>query len=266
MRTPQITIETITPEMAAELLEMSDLSNRKLRPHVVNRYAADMTEGRWMLTGEPIIVNGTTLINGHHRLTACVQSGTPFTSAVFRGADRSVYNVVDSGLARTTGDVLAHAGHANANIVAAAVRLVLGYRSNTLYDAHSWAVAANRLTMQDEAESNRERYQKAVNIGINVRKEGFNPSALAAFAVLLGEHVQDDDRALEFGRSLVAGVGLDAGDPRLAMRRWVLSARRMNNIMHLSAFVRCWNAYDAHKSLTIIRPWVRGTPFPVLEG
>lgn len=266
MGTPQITIETITPERAAELLKMSDLTNRRLRKHVVDRYAADMSGGRWMLTGEPIIVNGTTLINGHHRLTACVQSGASFTSAVFSGADRDVYSVVDSGLNRLASDVLAHNGHAHATTVAAAARLVLGYRSDALYDTHLLSIIANRQAVNEEADRFRDRYARAAQLSRRSYQEGFNPSAFAAMTIILTEFLGDEEQSAEFMQSLVDGVNMEQGDPRLAMRRWVMSARRQSNVMHLSALIRCRNAYGTGKPLTMIRPWMRGTKFPVIEA
>ncbi len=181
---PTITIETITPDAAAELLGLN-LTNRLLRNHKVIAYAEDMLHGRWQLTGEPIIVNGTTLLNGQHRLHACVRAGVPFTTAVFRGADSDIYRVIDSGLPRLPADVLRHDGHPNPNLVAATGRLVLGYRTGTLTDTNRLAITASRLALQEEAADHRELYHSATCLGSNARKDGFNPSAVAAFSALV---------------------------------------------------------------------------------
>lgn len=266
MGTPQITIETITPEMAAELLARSDLSNRRIRPATVQRYMNDMVAGRWQLTGEPIIVNGTTLINGHHRLNACIQGGMPFTTAVFRGADRQVYSVVDSGLPRQAGDVLEQDGHQNATVLGATVRLVLGYRSSTLNDNERLSLCATRQAMQAEAARARDLYEACVSTGKRARGDGYNPSAFAAFLVLLSEDHVGLDAALEYADPMISGAGLEAGDPRLALIRWLKSARKMKNVNHLAVYIRNRNAAIRGETRLVVQPWLKGQTFPVLEG
>ena len=46
----------MTPEMAIRFLENNPL-NRNVRPRVVDMYARDMSQGKWMLTGESIKVS-----------------------------------------------------------------------------------------------------------------------------------------------------------------------------------------------------------------
>ena len=125
MSNPHITIETITPDIAKTMLEQSDFENRGLRTHVVNLYAQDMRAGLWKMTGEPIVLNGTSVINGQHRLNACIVSETPFMTAVMRNADSDVYDVIDSGFKRTVSDLLKADGHTNWTTIASAARLVV---------------------------------------------------------------------------------------------------------------------------------------------
>jgi hypothetical protein len=46
-------VYSVSPDLAAKWLE-HNTRNRKLRQSVVNKYAADMREGRWLLTGDAI--------------------------------------------------------------------------------------------------------------------------------------------------------------------------------------------------------------------
>jgi hypothetical protein len=265
MATPQITIETITPEQATEMLTLNT-NNRSVRTKVVDRYASDMTGGSFLLTGEPIIINGTTLINGQHRLLACVKAGVPFTTAVFRGASSDVYAVVDSGLTRQPGDVLQHDGHANSRVVAAAARLVIGYRENCLHgDTYALQIAASRHAMVDECHTHRARYAEFSSIAVSSKGQGFNGSALCAFGIILGEHLSSDEEAMSWIKSVVKGANLDERDPRLALRRWVASSRSATNKVHLSAFIRAHNAFSRNEGRTIIKSWFGGTPFPRLD-
>jgi hypothetical protein len=70
-----ISLEMITPDMAADLLAVN-VSNRNVRQRRVDQYARDMQVGRWQPTGEPITISDTgKLLNGQHRLMAVVQAG-----------------------------------------------------------------------------------------------------------------------------------------------------------------------------------------------
>lgn len=65
----------ITPELAKKLLSSND-DNRKVNSSRVSQYAKAMAGGRWMETGQPIIVSEEgMLIDGQHRLEAIARSG-----------------------------------------------------------------------------------------------------------------------------------------------------------------------------------------------
>ena len=74
-----ITIRTIDPIMAKELLA-GQHKNRNISPFSVNRYKEFMQSNQWVMNGEPIIFGGNKLIDGQHRLTACIQAGKSFQS------------------------------------------------------------------------------------------------------------------------------------------------------------------------------------------
>lgn len=99
-------VEDITPIKAAVFLEKND-KNRKLSQKVVNRYAADMTAGRWEENGEPICISEDgTLKNGQHRLNAIIKANITVRMLVVydvksniheydRGEKRSVANILE---------------------------------------------------------------------------------------------------------------------------------------------------------------------------
>lgn len=86
-----MTIEKITPEIAAEYLKVNVKNYRKLQRSVMKRYAEDMKAGRWQMNGEPIVFdNNGMLKNGQHRLAAVILSGVTVEMTVIRGIDESV--------------------------------------------------------------------------------------------------------------------------------------------------------------------------------
>ena len=118
-------IETvvITPELASKWLALNT-KNRPVRKNTVHKYAGDMLEGRWKLNGETIKLNGDRLIDGQHRLQACVEAKTPFVSVVVHDVDSDVFDTVDRGMIRSFGQILNIAGTKNAHNVAAAARIL----------------------------------------------------------------------------------------------------------------------------------------------
>jgi hypothetical protein len=116
-------VMTVTPAMAEKWLAATTFRNRNVSATAVNRYANDMTRGRWALNGESIVIddNGN-VIDGQHRLRAVIKSGVSIQSVVVRGADQSVFPTFDIGAKRGGKDVLSIAGYANANSLAAILR------------------------------------------------------------------------------------------------------------------------------------------------
>lgn len=100
----RVVVETITPQMAAELLARN-IENRPLRASTVSRYAQEMTHGLWQVSPQPIIV-GTSgrLLDGQHRLTAVVKSGQTVQMAVARNVSEAVFSVLDRGVTRSLSD------------------------------------------------------------------------------------------------------------------------------------------------------------------
>lgn len=68
----KFSVVEITPK-DAEVLLSKYLHNR---PISRDKYAIQMSEGKWHLNGEAIIINDKGLTdNGYHRLAACIQAG-----------------------------------------------------------------------------------------------------------------------------------------------------------------------------------------------
>ena len=75
-------VMTITPQIAQEWATLNT-RNRPVRYAKVAQFARDMKAGRWHMTGDPIQfgISGR-LLNGQHRLWACIMSDTAFETVV----------------------------------------------------------------------------------------------------------------------------------------------------------------------------------------
>jgi hypothetical protein len=150
-------VEIITPDDAGNMLATS-AGNRRMKAEKVRSYARDMLAGRWILNGETIITSSDgRLIDGHHRLRACVEAGRPFQTLVVRGVDNRAATTVDMGASRTLADVLAFEGERNCNllvsIVNAAVSITQGRpRSANLSSAEVLQFIASYPKARDMAQ------------------------------------------------------------------------------------------------------------------
>jgi hypothetical protein len=116
----EITIETITPAVAKSYLE-GNKENRPIKPSHLSNLARDMAAGNWRLNGDAIRFNGDgTLLDGQHRLAACIKAGVPIETIVIRGIDHEARLTMDAGSRRRAGDQMALMGIKSANTIAAA--------------------------------------------------------------------------------------------------------------------------------------------------
>ena len=133
----------VTPLHAARLLE-NNSCNRALSERTVSIYAKQMSEGKFLLNGESIILNcDGAMLNGQHRAAACVKSGKPFQSLIVKGIDVSTFDTMDSGKQRTLSDAMTAEKIPNASSAAATVRCIKAYEQSetpdtrVLNDLHS---------------------------------------------------------------------------------------------------------------------------------
>src|SRR3569833_3925639 len=115
------TVATITPREAKEWLETKNIhNNRPQSEQTIRKYAQEMKAGRWKLNGESIIFGSTRrLLNGQHRLKACILANVPFQTVIVKGADDATFDTIDDGKSRNLGDVLAIRGETGAYALAA---------------------------------------------------------------------------------------------------------------------------------------------------
>lgn len=96
----------VTPAIARQWLDRN-IGNRPITTSVVNRYARDIAGGKWKMAGDPIRFSKTgKLIDGQHRLTAILKTGTAVQMVVMTGLGDEIFNVIDTGRARSKSDVI----------------------------------------------------------------------------------------------------------------------------------------------------------------
>lgn len=117
----------ITPEVAERLLSLN-IANRVVRPDAVARYADDMRNGRFLPTGATIAIDTEgRILDGQHRLLACVESGVTIRSIIISGLEPEAFTATDKGSRRSLADTLKRMGYANSARMAAAATAMLAW-------------------------------------------------------------------------------------------------------------------------------------------
>lgn len=245
-----ISIETITPGMAQDYLKRNVNNFRTPDKNRVSRYAKDMERGAWDFTGDTIKFNGDSLLDGQHRLMACVKSGKPFTTVVVRGAQES-FNV-DRGRPRSIGQWLKHEGIKNANNIAAIARQAL------LYEQHGIVSGSDSITIGitdkdviDFAVKHNDALQAAHQLATK-QSICINSCLAAVLYSGSGERLATENKTcVWFAESLASGANLGEDEPVSRLRNSLIRHRAASKVptnIQKQMIVKAWNLTVEGKS------------------
>lgn len=260
----------VDPETAQGWLERNT-QNRRIRPRTVEGYVRDMSLGRWQTTGETICFDTSgTLIDGQHRLFACVRSGCSFMCLIVENVAGQANH--DGGPRRTLSDMLEIRGVSYSKIVAQLVQTV-GY-----YDLAKKAIDPGRrpvtLTLSDYTLV----FEKRPKVFEAEAKETFRlygaSERVFAPGLMGGLHMLFSRRSKEsaewFRVRCYEGHGLGKGDAVFHLRRLFLAQRpgeRISPRTKYALIVKAFNATVRGEEIERLR-WVatgpRAEEFPVI--
>lgn len=222
-----------------------------------------MAAGRWLETGESISfsVSGA-LLNGQHRLHACVEAQTPFWSLVVWGLPDEAFEAMDAGLPRSTGDVLGLRGAVNKHALAASGRLAYKYRTGTL----RMPMEVSRQDILTFVEDH-PLLQECVNVTAKGQRGLLPPSyagwLLFEFASRLPEEAFDF-----YGRFTDIAGELAPETPEHVLRTRLLkdlaSTSKLPELVKAAYTVQAWNARVTGIGRSLLR-WTLKEEFPRIE-
>lgn len=90
-------VEVITPTMAREMIENLRDPHRKLDLETVDELKALMLRGEWEMKPDPIILDeNNRVVEGYHRLKACIEANTDFKAIIVRGLNPDIRHTMDA--------------------------------------------------------------------------------------------------------------------------------------------------------------------------
>lgn len=215
-----IHLTKVTPETAKILLENNAPNNRRLRRSVVAKYANDMRNGNWRAESSNMIVISSDgrVLDGQHRLQACVESGTTQVFYIMTGADDEMYEVMDSGCLRVAEDYLDVPNRRLVAYLAGVIfALIMGAGSflNVLACRISRNVSSTRSDRLGMAREYNDVFQGYIADARNMsRQTGNKYMTHIAAALLLIDQLHQGERLAEFVTDF---QNICSGDPIIAI-------------------------------------------------
>lgn len=246
---------SVTPKMAQQWL-LKNHKNRNLRQAKVDRYARDLTAGAWRFTGESIKFDWDgNLLDGQHRLAAILKSGVTVELLVVHNVDPAAQDVMDTGAARTTVDMLALHGKQYGATLASGTRLCLNWQAGNI------RVSTSNLTLTPTHSEVLAFVESDPRIGWSAQfATALYPSlrsakpSVIAFSIWLTSGI-DAKASREFHQSLADLTTGGPGDPRYTLLRRLNAMReeKTSQVGQSFAFIKAWNAWRAGDTLARIQ-------------
>ncbi len=259
----------ITPKLAKDLLENNASPNRNISKAKVDAWAASMRRGEFVDSSETIKIDQYgRLMDGQHRLTACVQSGISFYATVSYGVPYEIaVNTIDIGHRRTPGAILQINGFKNPQDLASAVKWMLAMEDKSLIPSR-WGTKSVSAPLLVSTASEHPELQAIVRWLIKLRMGGIT-QATGAFAALCYRFKKVDAKsAKNFFERLADGSSLERGHPILVLRDRLMRERAQK--LHgglplwqkIKLAIYAWNAYREGRTVT---KFLLRDKFPVIR-
>lgn len=259
----------VTPDLATLLLENNAL-NRPINDSHVIELADQMKRGLWELNGESIILSREGIIlDGQHRLWACVESKKPFLTVVTRGVDKDTFHTIDTGRKRSGGDVLViHSKLTGEPIryaqqVSAAITICLEYQRGVLKQKGRGDAKISRADVVKFYQDNPAIEQWVVRS--KVKKDWSTAYSASIAAVCYIGSKKYEMKAVDFMYGFITGEELSGRSPILALRTRLGIEKRMFKWERLALMIHAFNAFIDNKELSILKlpkgeiPLIKGT-------
>ena len=269
---PTITVKlaTITPKVAGRLLEQHNTHNRDLDERRIDQYAADIRSGDWEINGEAIkIADDETLLDGQHRLLACLDADKPFKTILVTGLTRKSQESMDQGRPRGFHDALKLRGEPDPNVLARAVRVITAYeQTGTPYTGGYRRAPSNHECFRT-LDRNPEIRDAVSFARRGAKRRPWLQVSLAAAMHFLFSSV-DENQSAEFFTTLASEEPLPFGFPILTLRTVLIAdhddpERRLHNRTKTAFIVLAWNARRHNSQLPELR-WTPDQLFPPIDG
>jgi len=253
-----------TPEIATEVLDKHNVSNRDINRYHVDFLADQMTRGVWIdESGIPILFDTKmNFVDGQQRLSGVVQSGIPRKFLVISGVDERAFQIYDTQRTRTAADTFKIRGHFyHTQLAAITKRYLVMVRDSTSYRESSKRLKITPADQLREYEDNKDTYDELLQQAIKYNKSQnilTTTDYCGYMTYLIKYKGREEDKVHRFFNQF-AGIEKCENDVIEVARRKLTNARNSNKFkknkrgtvedyIKSSYIATAWNAFLFNKN------------------
>ena len=255
---PKFEVMDITPDMAKKILAHRNKNNRPIRYTHLEKLSEAIEKDEWKVTNQGIAFDADgNLIDGQHRLAAILQTRKTVKMMVATNMDASIFDVVDTGSKRSTGDALDILGSEHGRIVSAALKIYICYQK---FPEKAWSGAAIQQPSTSDVIAIYKDRQDEIEALLSVIKKKhrnfkcFSMSLGLVLSILLLDAGWSDMQIWEFWDCVTLGANLPPDSVVLSFRNQLsdphFRKRHYGTQRYmLNAFIKCFNSYITNESI-----------------
>lgn len=263
----QFTKQFVTPEIAQGYLK-HNTSNRRVKIHLVLRYAKDILNGRWKEdTGEAIKISKSgRVLDGQHRLLAIIKAGIGLWMHVATGIEEDVFDVIDTGSSRNATDVFKIEGIKHENIIPSILSMYNLLKEGRKKGIQLENKSTNAMLLEQYQESPifwQEVARKSIN-WYNAFAKILPPSYLGSFYSYFADIAPN--QAEQFIDQLATGQDIENNAICLLRTKLMqdkMSARKMPPTLKIALIVKTWNFFRENATVKQLKYDTVKEPYPV---
>jgi hypothetical protein len=253
----------VTAEMARTLLRSNIVHNRPVQEGRIKEFIQDMKAGRWKENGSTIVIaKAGELIDGQHRLHACMECGVGFWTLVAYNVDRDAFLTIDRGQTRSTGQQLHLAtGLTDYNAVSSALTYLYRFRDGIMMaTGRPTSLEADEMLQMNPGIPGSVAYARHL---VHRFKAGSIPIVAVCHYLFTR---QDATLAEAYFDALATGASLREIDPVYQLRFRIISAhgnpsKTIGSYELLALLFKTWIAEREQRTMKLLK-WHASEPFP----
>lgn len=239
---------TITPMIAAHLLDRYNTDNRPAKPGKIKVYADDLIEDRWWLTGDTIKFSTKGLLrDGQNRLKAVVAADVPMTTHIVFGVADEAFKVMDRGKNRNPSDILAIAGYSYTTALSQAVRWAELISKDEVRSRRSFEPQEVLRLLKETYDTRSPTLSALVPEAVRIYQTSQQPAGMVG-ALLWHIHRANPRKAAAFQNAWQSGYYGGEFKPLARLQKRVVALHslthgRVHDVVRMAMLVKAWNLY-----------------------
>lgn len=255
----------VTPEMAKMYLG-ENINNRKIKQHRVQKYSYDILTNNWKEnTGETIKISKTgRLLDGQHRLLAIIKANKPLLLDFAFDLDEQIFDVLDTGLNRSSADVFDISGVKYSTLTPSAINLFNTLKTETGYTKERYN-KSNAIILA-QYEENKEFWDYIIPKSkqlYNSIGQIVSPTVIAGVYAFLYE--KNPDLSTNFMNQLCTGENITNNSIYLLRNKLAkdkISNLKMNQETKCALIIKVWNSFIRNTKIDTLRYNPMSEKFP----